>query len=693
MTLTMPVTDPHVVHALVAGTLTLLIGFYPYYKRPNTLTRRFALSNAALALFFFVDLMVLFPMPHHRRVLLDRLCFLPNIAAIPLFIRFVSSFVVRKARWIERWWSWVWKGAVVLIFVSQTPLIIADLQPTVYADEIPGPLFPLFILYFIVSVVPVFYALWGEHAVATGQKREQLRYLWLAMAVPFVVSVACFVCVYTAPSLTPSFYELQILYVVIVSYAILSHKLLDLGTVIKRTLIYSLVSMTLAAFSLFILVLLGKSLDHPISWRIVMSTAISAVVLTLIFHPLYGLVKGAIDRLFSKQQVDRQLHLAMFSEGLTDHLSITEMASALEHSIEAMFRPEHWVFYFREQTLDSFNRLCGRGPYPEKLSLDNPWSRQVARLGAVAFAPFDREKDDLPETSPAAEPWPEQPVEAAVPILAKGELLGFLLLGAKRSQEAYDAEEAAILTILANEAAVVCEQPQLLREVSGGFVHEIKLPLTKIVLPAEMSLFALDDVEKGKKAWEDVSLKIAENLRFVIQQALMASRRLDAIQELHETAEPVAEPVDLGELVHNCLKALEPQMTKTDAAFSVIAPPNGCVVKGNMRQLEVVIVNLVKNALEALDGGEPRRIHIAIDERSDRAWLSVQDSGPGIPENKLDSIFKPYVTSKAGGHRGLGLALVAKIVQAHGGTVRARNAEKAGAVFEVTLPIWHGSPE
>jgi signal transduction histidine kinase len=117
-----------------------------------------------------------------------------------------------------------------------------------------------------------------------------------------------------------------------------------------------------------------------------------------------------------------------------------------------------------------------------------------------------------------------------------------------------------------------------------------------------------------------------------------------------------------------------------------MAPALPCV-KGNRVQLQQVVLNLLLNALEAVSShsGGPRVVKLVTEYQSGRGVVvSVFDTGPGLSAS-AEVIFEPFYTTKASG-TGLGLSIARSIVEAHGGTIQARNRQGGGAVFDVTLP-------
>ena len=126
-------------------------------------------------------------------------------------------------------------------------------------------------------------------------------------------------------------------------------------------------------------------------------------------------------------------------------------------------------------------------------------------------------------------------------------------------------------------------------------------------------------------------------------------------------------------------------------AFATRFHPGPLVIDGDAEQLRRVFINLIENALAALEG--PGRIEIATSPGDDgrTARILVSDTGRGMPAEDRDRLFLPYVSTKKEGG-GLGLAIVSDIVAGHGGTVRAEDNLPHGTVFVLEFPLHRESP-
>ena len=108
---------------------------------------------------------------------------------------------------------------------------------------------------------------------------------------------------------------------------------------------------------------------------------------------------------------------------------------------------------------------------------------------------------------------------------------------------------------------------------------------------------------------------------------------------------------------------------------------------GDMLRLEQVVVNLISNALQAMEGCAEKWIEISIDRHQDRLSLCFRDHGPGIPQSELGKVFEPfYTTKKAGQGLGLGLSISYRIIETMDGQLSVANHPLGGAVFTINLP-------
>ena len=210
-----------------------------------------------------------------------------------------------------------------------------------------------------------------------------------------------------------------------------------------------------------------------------------------------------------------------------------------------------------------------------------------------------------------------------------------------------------------------------LGEMGAVLAHEIRNPLAGIKGYSQL----LQEQVQGSQHTAYLELIVTETLRLEeLVSALMAYSR-------QEQAPP--DPVDLSALLRHCLALILPE---ADACR--VTPhttfPEGIVVNGNRNSLEQVILNIFKNALQAMpDGGQ---LTIEAHRSPKTVVVTIADTGPGIRPEDQERIFEPFHTTKPRG-TGLGLAVCLKIVTEHGGTITVGGEPGTGAIFTITLPL------
>jgi signal transduction histidine kinase len=229
----------------------------------------------------------------------------------------------------------------------------------------------------------------------------------------------------------------------------------------------------------------------------------------------------------------------------------------------------------------------------------------------------------------------------------------------------------------------------LLREATSGFAHEIKRPLSKISLPAQL---AIQDIERWRpdaESAEALLARVSDRLRFIVRESEDAGHMVEALRSLAGTKGASKEDVELGELVSGIVQSFERQSRSADVQIELHVPPAGVLVSVQRKQLEIGLTNLLKNAIEAVEAQpEGRRtVRVAVTPKQNEALVSIQDSGPGIQSVDQQRLFTPYFTTKQGKGMGVGLWLAREIVRSHGGSVSCESDIDQGTVFTVRLPL------
>lgn len=221
------------------------------------------------------------------------------------------------------------------------------------------------------------------------------------------------------------------------------------------------------------------------------------------------------------------------------------------------------------------------------------------------------------------------------------------------------------------------EQAALMGAMAGGLAHEIRNPLSTIsmnlqLLREEWSNPITEREQRGRKKI-DVLLREVKRLEEVLNEflAFSAGHKLNLA------------PVQVNDLLGELLDFLAPQAERANIRLRRNLAAGLPRLDADVSLLRSAILNLLVNAQQAMPrGGE---IEVSTERDGDRVAISVRDTGEGIAPELLEKIFHLYFSTKPGG-TGLGLAMVKRIVEEHGGTIEVRSRPGEGSTFSIRLP-------
>jgi len=267
----------------------------------------------------------------------------------------------------------------------------------------------------------------------------------------------------------------------------------------------------------------------------------------------------------------------------------------------------------------------------------------------------------------------------------------------------HDATEARQKTYEAIES----ERVQALTLLAASVAHEIGNPLNALHIhlqlmerelkklksdpwrPAAGEKKGLRGKIRSQEAFTDARCEeTAQKLEQYLGVAKGEINRLDYIvtQFLHalRPTPPQLKPASLNEVVEKTLDLLRPELENRSLNVKVKLEHRLPLAPLDLTQMQQVLVNLIKNAMQAMTKGGTLTLRTG--EGADGVWLSVADTGGGIPQEQINRIFEPFFTTKKKGS-GLGLMIVQRIIRAHGGRIELESDVGRGTTFRIWLPL------
>jgi two-component system, LuxR family, sensor kinase FixL len=221
----------------------------------------------------------------------------------------------------------------------------------------------------------------------------------------------------------------------------------------------------------------------------------------------------------------------------------------------------------------------------------------------------------------------------------------------------------------------------MLGQLAVTLAHELNQPLGAILRNAEAAELFL---QAEPPDLEEV-LAILADIRRDDQRA---GGVIDRMRALLRRRDLEMKPLLIGELAHDVCALVRPDAAARGVKVEMVVANDLPSVHGDYVQLQQVLLNLILNGMDALNG-IPHDRSVSVHARSEGAHhleIAVSDNGHGIPQQQLGKLFEPFVTTKPQG-MGIGLAISRTILEAHGGSIRAANNPDRGATFRITLPV------
>jgi len=240
-------------------------------------------------------------------------------------------------------------------------------------------------------------------------------------------------------------------------------------------------------------------------------------------------------------------------------------------------------------------------------------------------------------------------------------------------------EKARVDAAMAN-----AQKLESLGVLAGGIAHEIRNPLSSINI-------SISSIERACGGSHGLESETKEKIDLILEQMKSAASKMgwvvQRVMDFSKPYPPHKETVDLNKIIDEAIRLSLSTLRKRDIALLKDVAPDLTTCRVDSQMIEQVLVNLITNACQAMEGIERTKLlEIASGVQDGRIILRVSDSGPGVPPSLREKVFDPFFTTRKDGS-GIGLSFSQRIVSDHGGELHVGTSRWGGAEFRIELPI------
>lgn len=214
--------------------------------------------------------------------------------------------------------------------------------------------------------------------------------------------------------------------------------------------------------------------------------------------------------------------------------------------------------------------------------------------------------------------------------------------------------------------------------LSASINHELNQPLAALRSYAQNTQTFLA---------RDMQDKALDNIKIIIELTDRLADIVGQFKSFTRKSQGADSATDIGRCIKQALTIVQPAIDKQGVELDVQLPNSNYQVWGDKVRLQQVFVNIMSNAIVAMQQSVKRQLVIRVTSE-DKFCISIQDSGPGVRESQMEKIFEPYFTTNERHGLGLGLSISQRIIESMQGQINVANAEEGGAIFQIILPIY-----
>lgn len=501
------------------------------------------------------------------------------------------------------------------------------------------------------------------------------------------------------------------------SYAIIKHHLFDIRSIIQRGLVYSGLASVLISFYLATVFIISIFFQRQTQTTVIISAGLAVLVGVFGISTLEKIFRKFTDRFFYKEKYDYQEAIYLLSKVFNKNLNLEILLREFSSNLTQILKVKYVrvIIPQKKKVFDEYGKLRNI-----KMDFNGSLIKIIEKheidifLASSISAMIKEEeksgqnKDKIKALQIAKKESWKFGISVFVPILLNKKLLGFAILGEKKSGDLFTPDDLNLLRTISSQAAVALEKSQLYEQVkvySKKLEEKVKERTEKIKgLQTEQKQMMLEiahglqtpltiikgELSSFRKTWEGNE----KLLSFEKSIDRISTFIYDMLQLANLNSEVQPDKLELLNLSELLLELIEEfEIVTSDKNISIhhtIEP--GVYIKGDKTRLEEMVSNLVSNSVKYMKADGEKNISIKLYKKNKQAFLTIKDTGIGIKKEDLPKLFTRFFRikdeqGKNKGGTGLGLAICKKIVEMHKGKIKAESKVNKGTKFIIEIPV------
>ncbi len=717
----------YTIFSIMAFVISFFLSFFVYLKGIQDRARR-----AIIFIILCAGTWCLFPFVAwigwpEKSLFLTRLAYIAAIFTGPAFLNFGLTILgvetVPKEQKLVKG-SFLVSILIFLPFLFSTVFIRNVKKVNSYFSIMGGPLYIIFFFYFGIVCLYCFYKLYCGLKESSGSRKNQIRYVFVGFLLAFFSGLIHFSASFGFREFFP--HDLLVIAcMLILTYSIIRHRLMDITVAITRSGIFIAVYTLVLGFPFAVALWLKSWLSgiFGTGWWMVPLVLMAVLATAGPFVYIY-LERKAEERLLREQKRYQSI-LKQASLGMTRIRNLQKLLNLITHIVTKTVKITYAAVYIYDKYTEEYALQVSRDKGREsitKLTSDNPLITWLISKRRVLV--YEEVKRKMQDTNDIIYKQLEENMRllyasVIIPSMLEDKFMGLIVLGEKMSGQIYTTEDLNVFEVLASQAALAIENAQFYEEakemqeqisqaekmatigtMADGLSHQINNRFHALSLIAGDSIdtIKMTDTSKCTPEVKQMINDVSNALDRIQTNVIQGGAVVRGMLKYSRRGEEGFEALELNKILDGTIEML--QFKVKLAELDIIRNFNHIPkINGNMAQLEEVFFNFIDNAYDAIverkqtfkEENYRGRITISANPKTERIMeIIVEDNGIGVKSEDVKKIFTPFFTTKISSRKGTGLGLyvIRRIINdVHKGKIQFESHYKAGTKFTIELPI------